>query len=188
MCCLLSTVYLNFCYLSTFQLFYLLLLYIEIFQLLYIYIYFYFFSTCFFSTVLLFNFSTFQLVYFSTLLFFYFSTFLLFFFSNFLLSIFFFIFYFSFFVLIYSFTFLHFYIHTNSFTIKNSLGNIAAETLLLPGVWCPGLQKEGNRGNVFPANLRFWQPLLTSQLNSFRNKCPQAKMSYPKWRLRAKLV
>ena len=29
---------------------------------------------------------------------------------------------------------------------------------------CPGLQKDGNGGNVFPANLRFWQPLLASQL------------------------
>ena len=27
-----------------------------------------------------------------------------------------------------------------------------------------GLQKDGNGGNVFPANLRFWQPLLASQL------------------------
>ena len=26
----------------------------------------------------------------------------------------------------------------------------------------PGLQKDGNGGNVFPANLRFWQPLLAS--------------------------
>ena len=28
----------------------------------------------------------------------------------------------------------------------------------------PGLQKDGNGGNVFPANLRFWHPLLASQL------------------------
>ena len=28
----------------------------------------------------------------------------------------------------------------------------------------PGLQKDRNGGNVFPANLRFWQPLLASQL------------------------
>ena len=31
-------------------------------------------------------------------------------------------------------------------------------------LWWPGLQKDGNGGNVFPANLRFWQPLLASQL------------------------
>ena len=28
----------------------------------------------------------------------------------------------------------------------------------------PGLQKDGNGGNVFLANLRFWQPLLAGQL------------------------
>ena len=27
-----------------------------------------------------------------------------------------------------------------------------------------GLQKDGNGGNVFPANLRFWQPIFASQL------------------------
>ena len=33
-----------------------------------------------------------------------------------------------------------------------------------PVVAMAGLQKDGNGGNVFPANLRFWQPLLASQL------------------------
>ena len=28
----------------------------------------------------------------------------------------------------------------------------------------PGLHKDGNGGNMFPANVRFWQPLLTSPL------------------------
>ena len=32
------------------------------------------------------------------------------------------------------------------------------------GTWSTGLQKDGNGGNVFPANLRFWQPHLASQL------------------------
>ena len=39
------------------------------------------------------------------------------------------------------------------------------------GLWLwTGLQKDGNDGDVFPANQRFWQPLLASQLKQLQKQ------------------
>ena len=48
--------------------------------------------------------------------------------------------------------------------VDTLLKGILKENQLLGGQQHAGLQKDGNGGNVFPANLRFWQPLLASQL------------------------
>ena len=59
-------------------------------------------------------------------------------------------------------------------------------------IWIPrggplaGLQKDGNGGNVFPAN--FGSHFCPASCNSFRIRCPPAKRSYRKWSLPAKFV
>ena len=50
----------------------------------------------------------------------------------------------------------------------------------------PGLQKDGNGGNVSQPIWDFGSHFWLAIWNSFRNKCPPAKISYQKWRMPAK--
>ena len=78
--------------------------------------------------------------------------------------------------------------HVNKSDNKFEQGNFknTKEALLL--AWPPGLQKDGNGGNVFPENLKFGSHFWLASCNSFIYKCPPAKMRHWKWRSPAKLV